>query len=94
MLLQFSASVGGFAFLVEAAFVADGDGAVVVAYGMNALNALGQDGDDCAIALDVIVVRGLTETLLTGVDEAVDSEVLVASARGAVQYQILHIFRS
>ena len=72
MLLQFGAGVGCFAFLVETAFVADGDGAIVEAYGMNALDALGQNGDHIAIALNVIVVRGLAETLFAGVDETFD----------------------
>ena len=68
MLLQFGAGVGCDALLVETAFVADGDGAVVEAYGMYALDTLGENWDDCAVALHVIVVRGLAKTLLTCVD--------------------------
>lgn len=68
MLLQLGAGVGSDALLVETAFVADGDGAVVVTNGMYALDTLGQNGDDGAVALNVIVVRGLAKTLLTCVD--------------------------
>ena len=91
MLLQLSASVGSDALLVETAFVADGDGAVVVAYGMDALDTLGQNRDDGAVALNIIVVRGLTEALVASVNEAFDCKRLVAAGTGAVKHEVLHI---
>ena len=93
VLLQLGAGVSCFASLVETAFVADGDGAVVVAYGMNTLDALGQYWNDIAIALDVPVVRGLAEAILAGFNEAVDRQRLVAAAAGAVNHDVLHMLR-
>ena len=91
MLLQFGTGVGSFALLIETAFVAKGDGAVVVAYGMDALDTLGQNRDDGAVALNVIVVRGLAEALVAGVNEAFDCKRLVAAGTGAVKHEVLYI---
>ena len=91
MLLQLGAGVGSFALLVETAFVANGDGAVVVAYGMDALDTLGQNGDDGAVALNVIVVRGLAEALVAGIDQSGNCKRLVAAGTGAVKHEVLHV---
>ena len=94
MLLQLGAGVGSFALLVETAFVANGDGTVVVAYGMDALDTLGQNGDDCAVALNIIVVRGLAEALVAAVNEAGNCKRLVAAGTGAVKHDVLHVVGS
>ena len=91
MLLQFSAGVGGEALLVETAFVTYCYRAVVVAYGMYALDTLGENRDDCAVALNVIVVGGLTETFLAGVEETGNCKRLVAAGTGAVKHDPLHV---
>ena len=91
MLLQLGAGVGSFALLVEAAFVADGDGAVVVANGMYALHTLRENGDDGAVALNVIVVRGLAEALVASIGQSGNCKRLVAAGTGAVKHEVLHI---
>ena len=91
MLLQLGAGVGSFALLVEAAFVTYCYRAVVVAYGMDALDTLGQNGDDGAVALNVIVVRGLAEALVAGINEAFNCKRLVAAGTGAVKHEVLHV---
>ena len=79
VLLQLGTRVGVCAMFVKASFVTDCYRAVVIAHGMYTLYTFGQNGNDVAIALYVIVIRGLAETLLAGVDEAIDSEGMVAS---------------
>ena len=91
MLLQFSAGVGGEALLVETAFVTYCYRAVVVAYGMYALDTLGENRDDCAVALNVIVVRGLAEALVAGIDQTGNCKRLIAAGTGAVKHKVLHV---
>lgn len=79
VLLQLGTRVGVCAMFVKASFVTDCYRAVVIAHGMYTLYTFGQNGNDVAIALYVIVIRGLAESLLAGVDEAIDSEGMVAS---------------
>ena len=93
MFLQLGASIGGFAFLVETAFLTYCYRAVVVAYGMYTLDTLRENRDDCAVALNIIVIRGLAEALVAGVNEAGNCKRLVATGTGAVKHDILHILR-
>ena len=74
VLLGFGAGVGWFAVGIKTAFIDYTEGTVVVALDMNALDALGQEGNDAAIVTHIVVVRDLTETLETCVDEALDAE--------------------
>ena len=52
--------------------------------GMDALDGLGQQGDDIAIAADIIMVRALTILGLAAGDEVLDTEWLVAAVGHAV----------
>ena len=53
VLLGLSAGVGRMALLIETSLIDDTKGAPVVAFDMDALDALRQEGDDVAIATDV-----------------------------------------
>ena len=66
--LQLGSSVGSNTIGVKAAFVTYCYRAVVVAYGMNSPYALWKNGDNCAVAAHVIVIRRLTESFSAGVD--------------------------
>ena len=79
MLLQFGAGVGSDAMFVQTSFVTDCNRAVVVAYGMNALNTFGQNGNNVAIALHKIVIGWLSEALVAGVDQTGNCKRLVAT---------------
>ena len=89
MLLGFGAGVGRFAVGIETAFIDNTEGTVVIALDMNALDALGEQGDDAAIVADVVVVRDLTETLETCVDEALDAEGTGTLVGYAVDHEVL-----
>ena len=90
VLLFLGTRVGSLAFLIETAFIADGDGTVVVVPGMDALDRFGQNGDDIAIAPNVVVVTGLAETGVACGDEAFDGEGAVGATAGAVNDEEFH----
>ena len=53
VLLGLSAGVGRMALLIEASLIDDAKGTPVVAFDMDALDALREQGDDVAIASDI-----------------------------------------
>ena len=91
-LLGLGTSVGRMAVLVKASLVDDAKGAPVVAFDMDALDALRQERDDTAIVADIVVVGHLTVFLLSAVDQGFDTEGSVAAAGHAVHDEILHEF--
>jgi len=90
--LGLSAGVGRMALLIEASLIDDTKGAPVVAFDMDALDALSQEGDDVAIAADVPVIGYLAPLLLAGVNQRFHAEGLVAAVSHAVHDEILHNF--
>lgn len=56
VLLGVGAGIGSFAVLVEATLINDAEAAVVVVAGMDALDALGQQGNHISIAAHIVVV--------------------------------------
>ena len=78
MLLFLRASVVRLAFLIQTAFVADADGVGVVVLGMGALDGFGQQGDDIAIAADIIVVTALAVLGLACGNQGLHTEGTVA----------------
>ena len=92
VLLGLSAGVGGMAEIIEASLVDDTKGAPVVAFDMDALDALGEQGDDVAIATDVPMVGYLAPLLLACVNQGFHAEGLVAAIGYAVHDEILHNF--
>ena len=91
-LLGLGTSVGWMAVLVKASLVDDAKGAPVVAFHMDALDALRQERDDTAIVADIVVVGHLTVFLLSAVDQGFHAEGAVAAAGHAVHDEILHNF--
>ena len=89
VLLGFGAGVGRFAVGIETAFIDNTEGTVVVALDMNALDALGEQGDDAAIVTHIVVVRDLAETLEACVDEALDAEGTGTLVGYAVDHEVL-----
>jgi len=89
VLLGLGAGVFCNASCIQTTLIHNTEGTVVVVAGMNALNALWQQGDDTAIIADIVVVRALailgfaagnevfhTERSVAGVGDTVDDDEL------------------
>ena len=92
MLLGLGAGVGRMAVLVKASLIDDAKGTPVVAFDMDALDALRQERDDTAIVADIVVVGHLAVFLLAAVDQGFHAEGTVAAVADAVHDEILHEF--
>jgi hypothetical protein len=92
VLLGLSAGVGRMALLIETSLVDDTKGAPVVAFDMDALDALRQEGDDVAVASYVPVVGYLAPLLLACINQGLHAEGAVAAVSYAVHDEILHNF--
>ena len=84
MFLQFGASIGRMALIIETALVTDTKGTVVEMAGMCALNVLWEDRDDVTATTNIIVVRGLSEAGFAGGDEPFNRKRTVAFCGGTV----------
>ena len=84
VLLGLGASVGWMAVLIKTALIDYAQRTVVVMAGMDALDGLGQQRDDIAIAADIVMVRALTILGLAAGNEVLDTEGLVAGVGHAV----------
>ena len=78
MLLGLSAGVGRMALLIETSLVDDAKGAPVVAFDMDALDALREQGNDTAVVADIVVVGALAILGLAAGNEVLNAEGLVA----------------
>ena len=100
VLLEFGAGVARLADGIEAALIADGQRTVVEADGMDALDGLGEDGNDSAVAPHIVVIGGLPEAGHASGNETLDGEGTIAATAGAVDdeeldvgmMQCLHLF--
>lgn len=92
VLLGFGASISRLAVLIKTTFIDNTQRTVVVVTGMNALNGLGQQGNDITIAADIIMVRTLAILGLTAGYQVLDAERAVALRRCAVDHQQSHGF--
>ena len=92
VLLGLGAGVCGMAMLIETSLVDDAKGTPVVAFDMDALDALREQGDDVAIASHVPVIGHLAPLLLSTVNQRFHAEGLVAGVSNAVHDEILHDF--
>ena len=90
VLLGIGASIGSNAVLIQTTFIDDTEGTVVVVAGMYTLDALRQQGNDIAIAADVVVVRALTILGHSASNEVLHTEGTIAFISHAVDYQQLH----
>ena len=91
MLLSRRTGVDLAALWIQASFVADAERTAVVASGMNTSNGLGQDGNNVAIATDIVVVGGLTEAGFARSNQFLDRELAVAARSGAVDDEEFHV---
>ena len=80
-LLGFSPGVVGTAFLIETTFVANAERAMVVVAGMSSTDILRENGDNGAVATDVVVIGGLAEAGNASRNQAFDTERAVAAGR-------------
>lgn len=87
MLLGLGTGVGRVAVLVQAALIGDAEGAVVVALYMDALDALGEQGDNVAVATDIVVVAALAVLCYATSNQVFNTEGAVALGGGAVDDQ-------
>ena len=76
--------VAGSAVLVQATFVDNAEGTVVVMTGMNALDILRQERNDIAVETDVIVVAALAILGFAAGNQVFNAEGAVAFGGGAV----------
>ena len=90
MLLGLGAGVGGNAILIQTALKDNAEGTVVVMAGMNSLDGLGQQGDDIAIAADIVVVAALAILGFATGYQVFHAERAVAFGGCAVADQQLH----
>ena len=81
-LLGFSPGIVGPTFFIKTAFIANAEGTTVVVTGVGSTDILWENGDDGAVATDVVVVGGLAEAGHAGGDQVLDTEGAVA-VRGA-----------
>ena len=81
------------AVLIKTTFIDNAKRTVVVVTGMNALDGLGQQRNDIAIAADIIVVRTLAILGLAAGNEVLDTEGLVALVGHAVDHEELNGFQ-
>ena len=56
VLLSIGASISITAFLVQASFIDDAKGTVIVVACMNTLNGFGQQGDNITISADIVMI--------------------------------------
>ena len=93
VLLGFGASISRLAVLIKTTFIDNTQRTVVVVTGMNALNGLGQQGNDIAIAADIVVVRTLAILGLTAGYQVLDTERAVARVCHAMDDEELYGFQ-
>lgn len=72
--LSLGPCVIGMAFGIEAAFIADADGAAVVVAGVSTADILRKDRHDLTIHSDVVVIGGLAEATHTSRNQGFDAE--------------------
>ena len=82
-------SVGWHAVFIQTSFIDYAKGTTVIALGMDTLNRLWQQGDNCPVTADIVVVATLTELVLTAVYQLFHAEGLVAPGSGAVNNNVL-----
>ena len=86
-LLGFSPGVVGTAFLIETTFVANAERAMVVVAGMSSTDILRENGDNGAVATDVVVIGGLAEASIACGYQGFDAEGAIAAGRATVNDQ-------
>ena len=85
--LGHSTGVVSMAVLVQATFVDNAEGTVVVMTGVNALDVLWQERNDIAVETDVVVVAALAVLGFTTGNQVFNTERAVAFGGGAVYDQ-------
>lgn len=93
MLLGLGASVGRLPFLIKTALIDNAQRTVVVVTGMDALDALGQQRNDIAIAADIVVIGTLAILGLAAGYQVLDTERAVAFCRRTVNDDELDRFQ-
>ena len=84
VLLGLSPGITGSAVLVQAAFVDNAEGTVVVVTGVGALDVLRQERNDIAVETDVVVVAALAVLGFAAGNQVFNAEGAVAFGGGAV----------
>ena len=78
MFLLLGTSVGRHAVFIQTSFIDYSKGTTVIASGMDALNRLWQQGDNCPVITDIVVVATLTVLFNTAFYQFFHAEGLVA----------------
>ena len=89
MLLLLCTCVGRLAVFIQTSFIDYAKGTTVIAPGMDTLNRLRQQGDNCPVITDIVVVAALSELVLAAVYQLFHAEGLVAPGSGAVNNNVL-----
>ena len=90
MFLLLCTCVGCLAVFIQTSFIDYAKGTAVIAPGMDALNRLWQQGDNCPVITDIVVVATLTVLFHTTVYQLFHTEGLVAPVSHAVNDNVLN----
>ena len=85
-------SVGRHTVFIQTSFIDYGKGTAVIAPGMDSLNRLWQQGDNCPIITDIVVVATLTVLFYATVNQLFHAEGLVAPVGHTVNDNVLNGF--
>jgi hypothetical protein len=89
MFLLLSTCIGLLPILIQPTFIDHTKGTTVIACGMDTLNRLRQQGDNCPITTDIVVVAALSKLFLAAAYQLIHAEGLVAPGCGAVNNNVL-----
>ena len=90
VLLGVGTGVGSNALLIQSTLIDDAQTTVVVVTGMDALDTLGQQGDNISVTTDIVMIAALTIFGLTAGYQILDAEGAVALVGHAVDDEQLH----
>jgi hypothetical protein len=90
MLLSLCTCVGRLSFLIQTSFIDYAKGTTVIATGMDTLNRLWQQGDNCPVITDIVVVATLTVLVNTTFYQFFHAEGLVAPVSHTVNDNVLN----
>ena len=90
MLLSLCTCVGRHAVFIQTSFIDYAKGTTVIALGMDTLNRLWQQGDNCPVITNIVVIATLTVLVNTTFYQLFHAEGLVAPVGHTVNDNVLN----
>jgi hypothetical protein len=78
------------AVFIQTSFIDYAKGTAVIALGMDSLNRLRQQGDNCPVITDIVVIAALTVLFYATVNQLFHTEGLVAPVSHTVNNNVLN----